>query len=334
MDDHVWHYHNRELFTINNDIYNLLENISIEHNKIQFSESLQIEINSNNVIEAKEKLEYVFRFLNHSLITQIAAIKDYKAIKERNQRTIGFGIRHPFHFQEGEDGIRKSIHMLPKANCDCLRCNYRSLDFNHFLRKLKTAEGNLEFHTPEYSYGNYLAASNDFKSTYNILKTLEKESKGIEGREIEYFLAKYNIKYLHNLLRSSYQYDDIDEILSDIKSVDLDRVIYNEIEFRVEKEIKNYLVDVKEDKLIYKVQDEIEEIIESINDLKKLYDNGGSQQFGPDLYSNLSQIYFKLYLHINGNYLIYDRYKRYTDLTAKVFQGFITSYQTNGKGLK
>ena len=334
LDDHVWHYHNQELFTLNRDIYNLLEGISIEENEILFSDSLQNEITVFGVIEAKEKLKDVFKFLNHSMITQIAALKDYRAIEERNKNTIGFVIRRPFFFKEGEEGIRKSIHILPSVKCDCLSCNFRSLDFNHFLRKLKTAEGNLEFHTPEYAYGNYLAASNNFKSTYSILKTLEQESKGIEGKEVTYFLTKYNIKYLQNLLYSYYQYDDIDELLRDIKSVDLDRVIYSEIEFHVEEEIKNYLVDVKEDKLIYKIQDEIQETIEKINKLKKVYDNGGSQQWGPDLISKLSQSYFKLYLHINRNYLIYDRYKRYIDITAKVFQGLITSYRTKEKGLK
>lgn len=332
LNEHVWQYNNRDLFTINGEIYEFLKGITVENSQINFSEELQKEIEDANLIEAKQKLEYIFKFLNHSLVHQITAIKDYKKVEERNKRTIGFSIRNSFSFKEGEEGIRKDIHIVKSKECDCLSCNYRSLNFNRFLGKLKSAFGNEEFNTPEYAYGNYLAASNNFKTSYSIYKAIEKETKGKEGSEIVYFLTKQNIKYLHNLVLD-YRYDDGKEILNDIKSVDLNKVIYDEIEFSVDREIKNYLVDVKENALIYKLQDEIEELTFEIEKLKNLYENGGVRHSGPNLPSNLCQTYFKLYLHINHNYIIYDKFKRYKSLTEKVFKGLITSYQTKKDGL-
>jgi len=253
LNEQVWHYTISNLFTINEEIYNLLIGVTVDNSQILLSTSLQIEIEEAKVIDAKRKLEYIFKVLNHSLIYQITAIKDYEKFKERNKEVIGFSIRHMFSFKEAEEGISKNIHILQSTKCDCLSCNFRSLDFNRFLGKLKAAVGNEEHNTLEYAYGNYLAASNNFKSAYTIYKAIENETKSKEGKEVIYFLTKQNIKYLYNLIESYYWYADAKEILDDIKTVDLDKVIYDDIEFTIDKEVKNYLVKVKEDVLIYEV---------------------------------------------------------------------------------
>lgn len=333
LSEHVWQYHNRNLLTINNEIYELLRGINIENDEAIFTKEMQSEIDLANVVDAKHKMEWSFRFLNHCLINEISAVKNYKQIAEKNERTIGFSYRHHFSFKEGEEGITKNIWLIKNSSCDCLNCNFRSLDFNKFLSKLKTGLGNEDFNNAEYAYGNYLAATNNFKTTYNIYKTIEKELKGKEVKEVEYFLTKQNIKNLHNLVLD-YDFADSQEILKDIKSVDLDKVIYDEIEFSVDKEVKKYLVDVKEDVFIYKIQDEIEEITFSIDKLKQLYISGGKQIAGPNLPNKLSHKYFLLYLHINRNFIVYDIFKRYKSLTEKVFKGLVTSYITPEIGLK
>jgi hypothetical protein len=333
LDDHVWQYYNRNLFTINSEVYHLLKGVSIEDGELQFSNELETEIVTSNVVDAKHKILWSFRFLNHCLINEITAIKDYKQVEARNKKAIGFSIRHSFHFKEGEEGITKNIWVIKSKTCDCISCNYRSLDFNKLLGKLKSGEGNPSFNNAEYAYGNYLTATNNFKTCYNIYKAIEKELKGKEGKSVEYFLTKQNILLLHNLALD-YQFSDGKEMMNDIKSVDLDKVIYDEIEFEVDKEVKKYLIDVKEDSLIYKLQDEIEATLFKIEKLKLLYENKGKQNSGPNLYSDISEQYFLLYSHINRNYIVYDTFKRYKDLTEKVFKGLIISYQTPEFGLK
>lgn len=325
LEEHVWQYHDRNLFTINGEIYELMKGVNIENEEVIFTDELQTEFTTSNVIDAKHKIEWSLSFLNHSLIDEITAIKDYKQVEERNKRTIGFSLRHCFHFKEGEEGITKNIRIIKGKTCDCISCNYRSLDFNKLLSKLKAGEGNENCNTSEYAYGNYLMATNNFKTTYNIYKAIEKEVKGKQGKGVEYFLTKQNIKLLHNLALD-YQFEDKQTIMNDIKSVDLDKVIYDEIEFDVDKDVKKYLIDVKEDVLIYKIQDEIEEIAFKIEKLKILYENGGKQFSGPNLPNNLEHQYFLLYLHINRNYIVYDTFSRYKALTEKVFKGLVTSY--------
>lgn len=332
LGEHVWQYYNRNLFTINGELYQLLKGIIIENNEVGFTDELKAEIESANVIDAKDKVESAFKFLNHCLINEITAVKDYKEVEERNKRTIGFSVRHHFSFMEGEEGVTKSIYLLQSKECDCVSCNYRSLNFKKLLEKLKAGIGNENLNTAEYAYGNYLTASNNYKTTYNIYKAIEKETKGKEGNEIAYFLTKFNIKHLHNLILD-YPYSDSQEILNDIKAVDMDKVIYDEIEFSVDKEVKDYLVDVKEGALIYKLQDEIEEVTFEIDKLKRFYEDGGIQHSGASLPNKLSQAYFNLYLHINRNYIVYDVFKRYKSLTEKVFKGLVTSYQTKEHGV-
>ena len=332
LDEHVWQYYNRNLFTINPDIYNLLMEIEIEDSELVISESLKDDISTLNVIDARNKLESIFRFLNHCMIDEISVVKDYKRIEAQNTRTIGFSTRHRFHFKDKEEGITKRIQLLENKECDCLSCNFRSLNFKKLLEKLKAGLGNENLGTTEYAFGNYLVASNNYKDAYNVLKAIEKQAKGRESKEIEYFLCKLNIKYLHNLI-NDYQYSDSGEILNDIKSIDLDKVIYDEIEFSVDTEVKNYLIRIKEDKLIYKLQDEIEEIVFQLEKLKSLYDNGGVQHTGPNLPLNLSLAYFSLYLHVNRNFIFYDVFNRYKSLTEKVFKGLVISYKTNEIGI-
>ena len=332
LNEHVWQYNDRNLFTINSDIYDLLLGINIKNEKLEFSSKLNAETKKANVIDAKHKMEWVFTFLNHCLIYKISAIKDYKQVELRNKNTIGFSIRHSFQFNEGKEGLTKNILLNKNKTCDCISCNYRKLDFNKILNKLKSGEGNQNLYNAEYAYGNYLVATNNFKSSYNIYKTIEKELKGKEGKGVQYFLTKQNIKRLHNLALD-YQFLDSIEMMNDIKSIDLDKVIYDEIEFDVDKEVKKYLIDIKEQVLVYKLQDEIEEITFKIDKLRLLYENGGTQTMGPNLANNLAQEYYLLYAHINRNYIIYDIFRRYKSLTEKVFRGLVTSYNIQGISL-
>lgn len=327
LSDHVWHYDNGNLVTLNGEIFRLLTGLKIENGEVYFTEQLMSEISESNVVDAKNKIEVVFRFLNYCLIDEISAIKDYKKVaRSRNYK-------HRFHFKDETEGITKNIRILKSTPCDCLSCNYRSFDFNKLLRKLKTATGNDDFINLEYAFGNYLAASNNFKTTYLIYKSIANNLKGKEGNSVEYFLAKLNMKHLYGLI-SDYDFDDRHEIRNDIKLVDLDKVIYDDIEFDVDNDVKKYLIDIKQDTLILKVQDEIEEIISKIDNLKRLYDNSGHQLSGPNLPQKLIQKYFLLYIHINRNFIIYDTFTRYKLITEKVLKGLITSSQTPEFGYK
>jgi hypothetical protein len=332
LNEHVWHYENGTLLSLNSQLYELLTGINVTENRVDILEHYLAGIENCNVVDAKNKIEWSFKFLNQCRVGEISATKNYKEISDRHKNTIGFSYRSHFNFKKDVEGVTKNIWITHNGTCNCLSCIYRTLDLNKLLIKLKSGLGNEQFNTTEYAFGNYLTASNNFKTTYSIYKVIEKGLKGKEDKGVEYFLIKQNIKYLHNLILD-YQFEDSVEILNDIKSIDLDKVIYDEIEFDIDTEVKDYLVKIKEDELVYKVQDEVEEITYQIEKLKHLYDRGGSQFSGPNLPENLKQQYHVLYLHVNSNYIIYDAFKRYKNIYEKVFRGLVSSSLTPKWGL-
>lgn len=331
LDDHVWHYENSTLFTLNDKIFFLLNEIEIQNGEIVLSENLIKEAGEAVVIDHKFKIEWSLKFLNHCMISQISALKDHKEVESKRKGGIGFSKRVLFHFSDDE-GITKEIYVSATSSCDCLSCDYRSLDLRNLIKKLKQGIGNDDKDNLEYAFGNFLVATNNFKTTYSIYKKLEKELKGRQGRAVEYFLTKLNIKYLHNFI-IDYRLDDSKEIIKDIKSIDLDRVIYDELDFEIDSAVRNYLIEIKEGTLIYKVQDEIDKTLAAITKLKVLYDNGGEQLSGPNLVNHLFHQYFLLYSHVYKNYIIYNSFDRYKALTSKVFKGLVISYQTPKVGL-
>lgn len=332
LNDYVWHYSHGELFTLNPLIYHFLKEITVKDGDIEFSESLSKEIEEELVLDAKGKVLDIFRTLQDCFVDRITAIQDYEAVAKRNKHTIGFSFRVPFLFREDE-GITKDIQIQQAKTCNCLSCTYRRLDFNKFLSMLKETDGREDCNTMEYAFGHYLAATNNFKTAYNIYQTIARESKGKPGKALTFFLAKLNSQLLYNLV-SDYSLSDSKTILDNVKSIDLDRIIHDDLEFEIDRDIRTCLLKVKEDDLIYKLQDEIDETLEEIEKLKKLYEEQNAHFSGPDYARKISELYIQLYLYINRNFIIYDSFKRYKALSKKVFKGLILSHETPNVGVR
>jgi hypothetical protein len=332
LDEYVWHYSDSNLLTINPKIYNLFKHLEFNDGAIIISDELKSELENCEVIEFEDKIEYFVRFLNHSQIFEISCIEDYKKIIVRRSHGIGFSHKHHFNFSEKE-GFTKKIDVLKFKVCDCVSCNFRSFNFKHLLSKLKVAQYDDELQTLEFAYGNYLVSTNNYKESYNIYKKLSQEIKGKEGFEVEYFLAKVNMKYLLNLVWEDEKLQDSFQIKREIRNIDLDRILYEEIEYSIDDDVRNYLISIKEEKLLLKAQDEVDELVDSIINLRRLYDNGGVQHSGSNHYNELANQYFNLQLHLNKNRIIYNVFYKYKLLTAKVFKGLIESYLTKEQGL-
>lgn len=332
LDEHVWHYSNNNILSINPKIYDLFKHLEFDNGNITVSEKLKGELESSGTIEYEEKIDYFIKFLNHSQISEISCIKDYKEIIAKRSNSIGFSHKHHFYFDDKE-GFTKKIDVLKYKTCDCISCNFKSFDFKHLLSKLKMAQYDDELQTLEYAYGNYLVSANNYKSAYNIYRKFCDEIKGKEGFEIEYFLAKLNMKYLHNLVLEDKTLKDSIEIKKEIRDINLERVLYEEIEYSISDDVRNYLLKIKEEKLLLQVQDEIDELVEKTINLKRLYDNGGIQYSGSNHFQELADQYYRLELHLNKNRIIYNVFYKYKLLTTKVFNGLIESYLTKEQGL-
>ena len=174
LSDYVWHYDKkyRRLFTINYKIYELLEEVNINDTQIALTNKLKQELTESQVIEAEEKLQWIFNFLNHCLIQNITAVKNYQDISNKNVDTIGYSVRHIFNYKP-EEVTTKNILVLG-GKCDCLNCNYHAFDFDKLINKLQQGVINNTQNNLEYAYGNYLTADNNYITAYNIYKVIEK----------------------------------------------------------------------------------------------------------------------------------------------------------------
>ena len=326
--NYVWHYKNTTVFTLNNEIHLLLKEVSIDKEGISLSESLEQELRQQSVLDPTTKLKKVFKFLNKCLIYNITAVCDYKEIKEIQN----YSFDRIFPVSDNQK-IQLNISLATNETCDCLNCNYKNFEFGKLLGKLKSNAGSVEFFNSEYAYGNYMAASNDYKTSFNIYKHLE-NLKGKEGKGIEYFLARLNMKYLYNLIKNNYDGDDAENIIENIRYIDLDDVIYNELEYEIDDDVKKYLIQIKEDKLLGKVREEIRKNNTEIQDLRKLYENGGMQSGGTNIVKKLSQNYILLHEHVNKNFIIQNIFTDYQNISKELFSGLIESYKTKEVGLQ
>lgn len=324
LDQHVWHYDNGTLRTLNPNICQLLEGLSVQESKLEISEALRSELVAAGVANYEHKLEWVIRYLNRCQITRFQAVHDYQASEARRKNSLGFSYRSMFHFSE-QDGVEKELDLLPTAPCQCLICLYRNLDLTAFLGKLKSAAGYEEHYTLEYAYGNYLAATNNFRTAHDIYQFIERQAKNEQDQGVAYFLAKQNRLHLHNLLRSSYFHDDQEKLLAGIREIDLITVISDELEGDIQPEVRKYLLDIERDDLFYKVQDELDEKTERMLKHKQSLERGGTYS-GPDDLANLWYEYDLLYRHINLNYIVYDGFTKYRSLAKRLFQAALIGY--------
>lgn len=332
LNEYVWHYSEGKLLTINPKIHALFKHLDFKDGEIKISDDLKKQLEEERVNEYEDKIQSFIRILNHSQINEISCVEDYDKVILRNSYVLGFSHKHFFDFSKKE-GFTKNIDILKYKTCDCISCNFKSWDFKHLLTKLKTAQNKDEFLTLEFAYGNYLVSANNYKTAYNIYKGLSEKIKGKEGSEIEYFLAKLNMTYLHNLVWEDKKMEDGIQIKEEIRNIDLNRVLYEEIEYSISDDVRKYLLKIKDEKLLLSIQDKMDELVHEITDLKIYYDNGNDGYYGSEYFHNLAAQYYNLQLHLNQNRIIYNVFYKYKLLSAKVFKGLLESYLTKGHGL-
>ena len=163
---------------------------------------------------------------------------------------------------------------------------------------------------------------------------MSEKIQGKEGFEVEYFLAKLNMKYFLNLVWEDESLQDSFEIKEEIRNIDLNKILYEEIEYSISDDVRNYLHNIKDNKLFLSVNNEVDKLLEQIVNLKKLYDRGDDHsRFGSNYIYELAIEYNRLQLHLNKNRIIYNVFHDYKLLIGKIFKGFLESYLTKGEGL-
>lgn len=329
----VWHYSGNVLHTNNPKIYSLLKNIKFSNGDTKIPAAFKKQL-SSQVSDAKTKLDWVFLFLTRCMIREIHAIRDYEEIEQRNTKAIGFSTDHMFSFNEGDDGLVFKLTTKEVGNCDCQTCRFHRLDFDQFIRDIKSKSGNIKNHNLEHAYGHYLVSSNNYATTFYTLKNLASKIKGRNEQVIEYFLVQKNTSVLFNLIKGYYSLDDKEQIIKHIDQVDMDDVLYNEIEFYVDADVRRYLKRINDGSLRRKTQDDVRKLADEIESRRLQVENGTTFLTGPsDDEGKLYDTYCIYHAHCNLNFIIADAFSDYEDITFQFIRGLLASYRTKKYGV-
>lgn len=329
-DDYVWHYSGNTLYTLNSAIHDLLLEVRFSGEELSVSGKLIKELHKAKVADHLKKLRYVFNRLYQFLVTEIHAIGPVDPARLTGSGDLSG--KFPYvHYLMDLPHLKFSIRSQDPEVCDCINCNYRSLNFKQLIRKVKAAKTNGELMPKELAYGHYLLSTDNYRECYYIYRDAESAYKGVERKNIEYFLTKINLSHLHNLLADNT--NDSKEILSAIKSIDLDRSIHNELDVYVDEDVRKYLIKIKDFELFNKIEKKIAGIVTELEDVKRVLDDGGDCS-GPDHVGNLAHQYHLLYSHFHKNYLVYDAFSAFRKTVTNVIRGLLISYQTKDRGIK
>lgn len=325
LEEHVWHYEEGELFTLNEDIYNLISRITITDDTLSFDESLENELLHAKVERPIDKLTYVFRKFNQCGIIQVSGVKSLSAIEKRNRNTIGFSHRHIFDFQEN-DGVKLNINIRRTDKCNCTSCTFRELKIDQLISRLNSIDPESSM-TLEVAYGHYLLSTDNYKKAFIIYKGIREKTKGVEGSEITYFLASYNMLYLHNLIQGHYAGDDRDSILKEIRSIDLDKIIWDELTPGLDSDVRKVLVKIKEHTVSERISKISKECLDQTNLIKERYKERYESMFsGSNKLEEIRWCMVHLYHFVNFDYLISNVFSNHIEILQNLTKSMVNSF--------
>lgn len=314
-EDYVWHYKKGRLLTLNLNITDFLKEITTTEDGVSLSKELKAIIKKKKVVEAQQKIEYIFEKLHQFSIEKICAPLDLKPLRKKEINSLGYSLRYFEHINDDEL-IIVSTFFGPQLKCECVNCSFRRLDFDNFIIKLKQDEQNQTKDTLDLAYGHYLVSTDNFKKSYFLYKNVDINTKGREDKKIHYFLSKINQLYLLNLVATGSKEPQEKEILRDIKSIDLDRSIHDELEMYVDADVRKYLIEIKENKLFRKTKDYVNDALEKLEKSSGTYND----------IEEIHRMYLNLNAHFHNNKIIYDAFSDYQKLSEKVFRVMVYAY--------
>lgn len=325
LGDEVRHYESAHLFTLNPAIYQLLTHIKIENYQITINEILTKELADCAVTKPEYKLNYVFKKLNRCLILSISAIKDIEEVRKANRDAFGFNLRICFNF-DAHEGLTKSITLIDGSLTDEFPVNlYADFKFKELTKKAKAMEGRPEAKDPGYAYANSILAPNHHKTAYSAYSSAATMLKGSDIHAIGYFLTQYNLKQLGPYLKD-YQLEDREQILNHIKAIDLDEVLYQQIDIFIDDDQRRYLLDIRGQRLQLTATQRLERLAAETKRHYTEFKNGTVFSTYPNETYDLNLAYALIYMHFAGNLIVNNNNGPDFKSTGYFIEGLVYSY--------
>lgn len=294
-------YHNIYRYTFeckNKEINNLFANdLDFIDNKMLIKDSNEIALN---------KLNDVVKKLNSSLVWNIKGA-GYNPVGGEPYKNVCIDIRNNKDFG---NAINDYIYLRFDK---CL-----TVIANMSVTQTSNIDDDMEFCYLNYKLGN-------FKQCLGILEEVADKAWKSE-KYIAYFMAKSNMKTLHNLLNYASDIDDEqkNDLLSKINAFELDDLVAKLA--KLDEDQRDFIIKIR-DKYFNRVfEGGVEEQIENINKVFWLYYGANGIELAPLYHVELEDQLLKYFFYLTNNYIVYDEYSDFRSLCQKAVEALIISY--------
>ncbi|WP_276976818.1 DUF4365 domain-containing protein [Flavobacterium filum] len=285
-DDYNPDYSLFTLSTDNDELFELFESLKIENGNV-YTTNNKFE---SGVEDSSKKLNYILAKLSEHLIFKIQ--------------------RHNSH-------KKAEIRYSYEIKCSCLRCSFSKLNyeatFNGLLKTPKKNEGSMLLAYMHYELGNFVESAKQFEE----IAKKQKKNKNI----IQYAIAQFNLSKLYVLISINYWRETAQtEITERLKAIDTDKLYCN-----LKTDQNNKLLDWILNSDFYTLKRE--EINRTVNKLRDHYHiqlKGGWSS--NNHISSLINDYAELEIFLKGNFIVYDKFSEYQELTDNFIEGLIISH--------
>ena len=289
LDTYYPYYSLFTLSTDNDQLFGLFESLIFENGSIQTTDRSFVK----GVKESKKKLKYILLQLSKNLIFNLENRNSHKTI---------------------------NIRYSHEESCSCLRCSFGRLNyldtFKGLMKPSIKTEDKLLFAYMHYELGNYVESAKHFED-------IARKSKE-NNQKIRYSIAQYNLSKLYILIRNNYWGENQQpELLNTLKSINIDQV-YGECKTEDNGKIIDWIINTK---FYSSKREKINRTVSKIRDhyYSQLKGGWSSNKHAWELIND----YAELETFINGNYIIYDRFREYHELTEVFIEGLLISHSMN-----
>jgi len=285
-NDSYAHYSLFTLITDNDELLELFESIKIEKDNIFLTNSKF----KKDVKNLSEKLKYILERLSRQLIFNIQHRKSHKKI---------------------------NIRYSNEKPCSCARCSFGRLNyeatFKGLQKKSKKIKEILLSAYMHYELGNFVESVKYFEDVARYAK----KNKQL----IRYAIAKFNLSNLYAFVRSNYWGEKNQlGLIEKLKAIDIDK-LYMELRTDENKKLLDWILNSK---FYTSKQKSINKTVNKIRDHYHTQLKGGWSS-NSHIW-NLINDYAEIEVFLKENFIIYDKFSEYQELTDNFIEGLIMSH--------
>jgi hypothetical protein len=288
-NDYYAYYSVFTLTTDNDELFELFESLKIENGKVS-TNNIRFR---KGVRESSQKLRYILEKLSEHLIFNVQHKKSHKTV---------------------------NIRYSHEKSCSCTRCSFGRLNYEDTFKGIQKKPKKIEEKTllayMHYELGNFIESAKLFKEIANHANK-EKEIT-------RYIIAQFNLSKLFVFIRNNYFGENAQpELLKQLKLIETDK-IYCDFSKDENKKLFDWILNSKF------CSSKREEIGRTVNKIKDHYHTQlkGGWSSNRHIWSLIND-YAEIETFLSGNFIVYDRFSEYHELTDNFIEGLIISHAMN-----